>query len=278
MFLWKQTKVKVDLGLVILGWRHFDDDQVTKMDEESVVSSFAYVLVYRMRDIAQAMKLETPFPNLAVPGVGDMKQDKATGTTKFVSRQLSGEFMSKDRPKSSGRASGGENEARLIKRSNSAEFTKRRRSSDQQNSAAEATREEQGYSEILCERLPEESFYDNVFDDVESVGKTNNGDVKQNLSKAILNPTEAEDLPGSFQEDELKEGFAGMQLSSDTAAKEQQDDAQASHLSRDPVGSESGFAFGKHGHSEFSDGLQDERSCLIPSFVNINDITENELD
>ena len=44
-----------------LGWRYFDDDNVLKIEDERVVDSSAYVLVYRMRSTAQALKLESPF-------------------------------------------------------------------------------------------------------------------------------------------------------------------------------------------------------------------------
>jgi len=39
------------LYLISTGWRQFDDDKVTSIDESSVVTKAAYVLFYRRRDL-----------------------------------------------------------------------------------------------------------------------------------------------------------------------------------------------------------------------------------
>lgn len=43
---------------MLLGWRHFDDDAVTKIKNEKVVSPDAYVLMYRIRGAHNAIRLE----------------------------------------------------------------------------------------------------------------------------------------------------------------------------------------------------------------------------
>lgn len=44
--------------MFVLGWRHFDDDSVTKIRNEKVVSPDAYVLMYRIRGAHNAIRLE----------------------------------------------------------------------------------------------------------------------------------------------------------------------------------------------------------------------------
>ena len=46
------------LTIPLLGWRHFDDDNSTKIKAEKVISPDAYVLVYRLRGSQNIMKID----------------------------------------------------------------------------------------------------------------------------------------------------------------------------------------------------------------------------
>eukprot|EP00112_Aurelia_sp_Birch-Aquarium-sp1_P010488 Seg2238.7 transcript_id=Seg2238.7/GoldUCD/mRNA.D3Y31 product="Ubiquitin carboxyl-terminal hydrolase 19" protein_id=Seg2238.7/GoldUCD/D3Y31 len=75
-------------GQTDIGWRHFDDDNVSKIDDDRVIDPSAYVLVYRMRGAVQALKSDSPFPCLQA-FANEGKQDKATATSRPPGRQLS---------------------------------------------------------------------------------------------------------------------------------------------------------------------------------------------
>lgn len=54
----KLNKFTVSFNFVNSGWRYFDDDSVTKIKNEKVVSGDAYVLMYRARGAHNAIRLE----------------------------------------------------------------------------------------------------------------------------------------------------------------------------------------------------------------------------
>ena len=78
----------IESHIFFQGWRHFDDDHVSKIDDDRVIDSSAYVLVYRMRGTAQALKSDSPFPCLQ-SFANEGKQDKAAATVRLPGRQLS---------------------------------------------------------------------------------------------------------------------------------------------------------------------------------------------
>ena len=77
-----------------VGWRFFDDDDVLRIKEDRVVTSDAYVLVYRMRGTSAAVKCEQLFPHfLPLDWDSEGKGDKAA---KAPSRQTSVEAGAAD--------------------------------------------------------------------------------------------------------------------------------------------------------------------------------------
>lgn len=73
-----------------LGWRHFDDNNVTKIDEESVSDLSAYVLVYRMRSTSQALKTDSPF-TVSPFQVNEGRHERLQTMGRAPNRQLSTE-------------------------------------------------------------------------------------------------------------------------------------------------------------------------------------------
>jgi len=66
-----------------IGWRYFDDDIVSKVDDDKVCDCSAYVLVYRVRGMSQALQVECPF---VVPlPVNESVQERSRATGKFLS-------------------------------------------------------------------------------------------------------------------------------------------------------------------------------------------------
>eukprot|EP00794_Sanderia_malayensis_P007032 gene7032-7821_t len=112
--------------VMLAGWRDFDDDQVAKLNEDSVVSSSAYVLIYRMRGIANSLKLESPFLHQHATG-SDVKQEKIpiAASGRSMNRQLSLDNSLKERMRSAGKvdsASANSSSRSSVKRSESVEY------------------------------------------------------------------------------------------------------------------------------------------------------------
>ena len=75
----KPRKLRKSHDLALLGWRYFDDDLVSKVDDDKVCDSSAYVLVYRVRGMSQALQVECPFVLPLQVNEGVQERPRATG-------------------------------------------------------------------------------------------------------------------------------------------------------------------------------------------------------